>query len=149
FSPNEERRKNFAFEMSQMCGVEVMPAAKPEDAARNRDIVITATASREPVLHGDWLSEGTHLNIIGSNFLGKAEIDTVALKRVKKIAVDSKDQARLEAGDLMPAIEEGIIHWAEVLELGRIIAGRDAGRDNPKQITMFKSLGIAIEDVAV
>lgn len=149
FSPSAERRAAFAADMSQACQIEVVPAANPEDAARDRDIVITATASRDPVLNGDWLSEGTHLNVIGSNFLGKAEIDARTLKRVQKIAVDSKDQARIEAGDLMPAIEEGLIHWADVLEIGRIVAGRDAGRDDPKQITMFKSLGLAIEDVAV
>src|SRR5262249_42702380 len=149
FSPNTERRAAFAAEMRQVCQIEVVPTANPEVAARNRDIVITATASRDPVLDGDWFSEGTHLNVIGSNFLGKAEIDAKTLKRVKKIAVDSKDQARIEAGDLMPAIEEGLVHWADVLEISRVVAGRDSGRDDPKQITMFKSLGLAIEDLAV
>src|SRR5262245_52286016 len=108
FSPNEERRATFASEMSHLCQIEVVPTGNPETAARNRDIVITATASRDPVLNGDWLSDGTHLNVIGSNFLGKSEIDVRTLQRVKKIAVDSKDQARIEAGDLMPAIEEGL-----------------------------------------
>src|SRR5262245_25458184 len=131
FSPNAERRVAFAAEMRQVCRIEVVPTANPEEAARNRDIVITATASRDPVLNGDWLSEGTHLNVIGSNFLGKAEIDAKTLKRVTKIAVDSKDQARIEAGDLMPAIEEGLVHWADVLEISRLVAGRDPGRDDP------------------
>jgi alanine dehydrogenase len=148
FSPNEERRRTFAREMSEVCKTDVVAVARPEEAARNMDIVTTATASREPVLFGEWLAQGTHLNIIGSNFLGKAEIDMQTVRRCKKIVVDSKDQARLEAGDLRPALEEGVLHFAEVQELGQIIAGRFRGREHAEDITMFKSLGIAIEDVA-
>src|SRR5205085_7693260 len=73
YSPNAEHRRQFAAEMSRECGTEVMPVDQPEAAARDLDIVITATASREPVLCGDWLADGTHLNVIGSNFLSKAE----------------------------------------------------------------------------
>lgn len=149
YSPNEERRTRFAQEMAPVCQTEVVPVASPEEAAKNQDIVITATSSREPVFHGDWIAEGTHLNAIGSNFLGKAEIDLVTIRRAKKIVVDSKDQARMEAGDLLPAMEEGAIHWADMHELGHIVAGRYPGRQSPEEITLFKSLGVAIEDVAV
>jgi ornithine cyclodeaminase/alanine dehydrogenase-like protein (mu-crystallin family) len=148
FSPNEERRRAFAREMSECCKTEVVPVSRPEEAARNMDIVATATSSREPVLFGEWLAQGTHLNIIGSNFLGKAEIDMQTVRRCKKIVCDSKDQARLEAGDLRAALEEGVLHFAEVQELGHIIAGRFRGREHAEDITMFKSLGVAIEDVA-
>jgi ornithine cyclodeaminase/alanine dehydrogenase-like protein (mu-crystallin family) len=148
FSPNEERRKNFATEMTELCKVDVVPVSTPEEAARNMDIVITATSARDPVLQGDWIGQGTHLNIIGSNFLGKAEVDRATVRKSQRIVVDSKDQARLEAGDLMPAVEEGQVHWADVHELGQIVAGRFVGRENPQQITLFKSLGIGIEDVA-
>lgn len=148
FSPNEDRRNAFAAQMSKECGIEVVPVAKPEEAARNLDIVVTATTSREPVLKGEWLAEGTHLNIIGSNFLGKAEIDLATIQKANRIVVDSKDQARIEAGDLMPAVEEGHLHWADVQELGQIVAGRFPGRENQKEITLFKSLGIGVEDLA-
>src|SRR5262249_46785218 len=144
FSPSEERRKAFAAQLSRECGVEVVPVARPEEAARGLDIVITATASREPVLMGDWIDEGAHLNIIGSNFLSKAEIDVATVKRANRIVIDSKDQGRLEAGDFHAAIEEGVLHWSKVQELGNIIAGRE----RPDEITLFKSLGLAIEDVA-
>ena len=116
---------------------------------RLKDIVITATSSREPVLSGNWLSEGTHLNVIGSNFLAKAEVDAVAVRRCESIVVDSKDQARLEAGDFLQALEEGSIHWADIHELGQVIVGRFTGRAHPQDVTMFKSLGIALEDIAV
>jgi alanine dehydrogenase len=149
YSPNEENRTRFAKEMSDVCRTEVEPVPRPEMAAEDKDIVITATNSREPVLNGHWIVEGTHLNAIGSNFLGKAEIDPVAVRRCESIVVDSKDQARLEAGDFVQPLEEGSIHWADVHELGQVIVGRYTGRAHPQDVTLFKSLGIAIEDVAV
>lgn len=149
YSPNEERRRRFAVEMRERCQTDVEPVPRPEMAAEDKDIIITATNSRDPVLNGHWIAEGTHINAIGSNFLGKAEIDDVAVRRCDSIVVDSKDQARLEAGDFVQALEEGAIHWADVHELGQIIVGRYTGRAHPQDVTLFKSLGIAIEDVAV
>lgn len=149
YSPNEENRRAFAREMSERCRVEVEPAPRPEAAAQNKDIVITATSSREPVLMGSWLAEGTHLNVIGSNFLAKAEVDPVTVRRAATIVVDSKDQARLEAGDFVQPLEAGAIHWSDIHELGQVIVGRYPGRVRPEDITLFKSLGIALEDIAV
>jgi alanine dehydrogenase len=149
YSPNEERRRRFADEVSTLCQCEVQPVPRPEMAAEDKDIVITATSSREPVLNGNWISEGTHLNVIGSNFIGKAEVDAVCVRRCASIIVDSKDQARIEAGDFVQALEEGSIHWADIHELGQVIVGRYTGRAHAEDVTMFKSLGIAIEDVAV
>jgi ornithine cyclodeaminase/alanine dehydrogenase-like protein (mu-crystallin family) len=149
YSPNEEHRRAFAAELTRLCGVEVEPVPRPEMAAEDKDIVITATSSREPVFNGHWLAEGTHINAIGSNFLGKAEIDAVTVRRCESIVVDSKDQARLEAGDFQQALEDGSIHWADVHELGQVIVGRYTGRAHPQDVTLFKSLGIALEDVAV
>jgi ornithine cyclodeaminase/alanine dehydrogenase len=149
YSPSEERRRQFAQEMSEVCRVEVEPVPRPEMAAEDKDIVITATSSREPVLNGHWIAEGTHINAIGSNFLGKAELDVVTVRRCESIVVDSKDQARLEAGDFTQAIEDGSIHWSDVHELGQVIVGRYAGRAHPQDTTLFKSLGVAIEDIAV
>lgn len=149
FSPNEEHRRQFAEEMGRVCQTEVEPVSRPEQAAENCEIVITATSSREPVLHGAWLAEGTHINAIGSNFLAKAEIDVAAVRRADNVVVDSKDQARLEAGDFVQALEEGSLHWSNIRELGQVVVGRYAGRSRPQDVTLFKSLGIAIEDVAV
>lgn len=149
YSPNEERRRNFAAEMSHLCEVEVMPVPRPEMAAEDKDIVITATSSREPVLNGHWIAEGTHINAIGSNFITKAEVDAVTVRRCESIVVDSKEQARLEAGDFVQPLEDGSIHWADIHELGQVIVGRYTGRAHPQDVTLFKSLGIALEDVAV
>jgi ornithine cyclodeaminase/alanine dehydrogenase-like protein (mu-crystallin family) len=149
YSRSDERRRQFAAEMSDVCRTLVEPVERPEAAAHNKDIVITATSSREPVLNGHWISEGTHINAVGSNFLAKAELDALTVRRCKPIVVDSKDQARLEAGDLVQALEEGAIQWSDVRELGQIIVGRFPGRPHPQDITLFKSVGIGIEDVAV
>jgi alanine dehydrogenase len=149
YSPNEERRRAFASEMSELCQTEVAPVSRPEMAAEKKDIIITATSSREPVLTGQWIAQGTHINAIGSNFLGKSELDTVTVRRCAVVAVDSKDQARLEAGDFQQPLEDGSLRWADVRELGQIIVGRYPGRKHPQDVTLFKSLGIAIEDVAV
>lgn len=149
FSPNEERRRRFCREMAEVCGCVVEPAPRPELAARDKDIVITATTSRQPVLTGDWLAQGTHLNVIGSNYLSKAEVDVQTFRRCKSVVVDSKEQARLEAGDFVQALEEGALRWADVYELGQVVVGRVRGRAHAEDVTLFKSLGIGLEDVAV
>lgn len=149
FSPNEANRRRFAEEMTQVCGVPVEPVARPDEAARDQDIIITATNCREPFLRGDWLREGTHLNVIGSNFLGKAEIQPSVLERCNNLVVDSKDQCRMEAGDFAAALEKGSLHWTSVFELAQVVVDRHHGRRHPGDITLFKSVGIALEDVAV
>jgi ornithine cyclodeaminase/alanine dehydrogenase-like protein (mu-crystallin family) len=149
YSPSEQHRKDFAAEMSARCEVEVVPVSRPEQAAQDKDVIVTATSSREPVLHGHWVPQGCHINAIGSNFLGKAEVDVATLRRCADVVVDSKDQARLEAGDFQQAIEDGALHWADVRELGQVIVGRYPVRKHPPDVTLFKSLGIAIEDVVV
>ncbi len=149
YSPNEERRKAFAQEMSQRLQVEVVPVARPEKAAEDMDVICTATTSRDPVLLGHWVGQGCHINAIGSNFLGKTELDVAVLRKCADVVVDSKDQARLEAGDFTQAIEDGALHWSDVRELGQIIVGRYPVRKKQADVTLFKSLGIAIEDVVV
>ena len=149
YSRDADRRRQFAEEMSAACRTEVVPVDRPEAAAQELDIVITATNSREPVLHGAWLADGVHLNIVGSNFLGKAEIDIDTVRRTELIVVDSKEQAKIESGDLLPAIEQGILHWTDLYEFGQVLVGTARGRTDVRQVTMFKSHGIAIEDVTV
>jgi ornithine cyclodeaminase/alanine dehydrogenase-like protein (mu-crystallin family) len=135
--------------MSDRCRVEIIPVPRPQQAAERKDIVITATDSREPVLAPQWLEPGVHINAVGSNFIGKAELEPGVLRRCTSVVVDSKEQARLEAGDFQQPLEDGTLRWDNVRELGQVIVGRHAGRRHPQDVTLFKSLGIAIEDVAV
>lgn len=148
YSRGAERREAFARKMTSLLRVDVTAATSAEETARGKSIVITATGAREPVLKGEWIEPGTHLNVAGSNFLSKAEVDVETIKRSSIIAVDSIEQSRIEAGDLMPAIERGVITWESVTELGRIVAGRDKGRTSDQDITLFKSNGVALEDIS-
>lgn len=148
WSPKEERRQAFAKEMSEVCKIEITPVATAEEAARGHDILCTATSAREPFLKGEWLSPGQHLNVAGSNFLSKAEIDVEVVKRCNLICIDSRDQGKIEAGDFVKALDEHIIEWYDIIELGRIVAKRNPGRQSPEDITLFKSLGIGLEDIA-
>lgn len=148
YSRDAEKRAAFARRMQSLVRCAVTPVGQAEEAARGCSIIVTATTSREPVLKGEWIEPGTHINAAGSNFLSKAEIDVETVRRAAVIAVDSLEQSRLEAGDLLPALDRGVISWESVTELGRIIAGYDKGRTSDDQITLFKSNGIALEDIS-
>jgi ornithine cyclodeaminase/alanine dehydrogenase-like protein (mu-crystallin family) len=148
YSRNRERCEAFSRKMTSLLRTEVTPAGAPEEAVRDRMIVITSTTAREPVLKGEWIAPGAHINAVGSNFLSKSEIDIDTVRRASLIAVDSIEQSRVEAGDLLPAIERGVISWEGVKELGQIVAGHVQGRASEDDITLFKSNGIALEDIS-
>jgi ornithine cyclodeaminase/alanine dehydrogenase-like protein (mu-crystallin family) len=154
FGRDEQRRLDFCREMSAhaaLAGVAVEPAGSAEEAARFGEIVITATNSREPVVLGAWLEPGTHINAIGANMADHRELDQAAISRAAIIAVDSLEQSRKEAGDLIQALsrsQQGP-SWGDVVELHSILAGAVLGRRSEEEITLFKSVGIALWDVAV
>ncbi|MCL6565978.1 MAG: ornithine cyclodeaminase family protein [Acidobacteriia bacterium] len=150
YSRNPERRAQFAREMTERLQLPVYPAGSAEEAVREAEIVVTATNSSTPVLLGRWLAPGTHVNAIGANFPQKRELDEEAVRRAGIIAVDSREQAMLESGDLLAAfggLEASA--WMVVRELADIVAGRVPGRTDARQVTLFKSNGVAVEDVAV
>jgi alanine dehydrogenase len=148
FSRDATRRSQFCEEMSQQLQLEVEPAESAEAAASFGDIVITATASTQPVLQGEWLRPGTHINAIGANMTIRREIDDAALARAGVIAVDSLEQAKEEAGDLVQGLASIAGGWDGVTELHTIIGGGRPGRTSEEDITLFKSSGIALWDVA-
>jgi ornithine cyclodeaminase/alanine dehydrogenase-like protein (mu-crystallin family) len=149
YGRDADRRSEFAEEMTEYCATNVVPARSPDDAAAEKDIVITATTAKAPVFDGRVLDEGTHLNVIGSNWLGKAEIDVATIRRADHIVCDSIDACRIEAGDFTRALEEGVTDWRLMHELGDVVTGRRTGRATPENITLFKSVGLGIEDVAM
>lgn len=149
YGRDERRRADFCAEMAGRAGVTVEPVASAEAAIAPADVVVTATAAREPVLEGAWLKAGAHVNAMGSNWANRREVDDAAVERAGVVAVDALDQARIEAGDLLIPAQEGRFDWARAVELGSIVAGATPGRHDPSEITLFKSLGIALEDVAV
>lgn len=149
YGRDAERRKAFAAQLSQETGVEVVPVEKPEEAAVGCDIVCTATAARETVLFGEWVNAGQHLNLVGSNFLGKTETDVEVFRRATLVTVDSKEQAKLEAGDFVEPTKAGVLKWSDVVEFAPLLVGRYPGRESPQDVTLFKSLGLGIEDIAL
>jgi ornithine cyclodeaminase/alanine dehydrogenase-like protein (mu-crystallin family) len=148
FSRDEQRRSEFCREMSETLRIGVEPAESAEAAARFADIVVTATSSAEPVLRGEWLSPGAHVNAIGANHANRREVDDTLLESSSLIAVDSLDQAQIEAGDLIQGLAALGRDWGEVIELHQVVAGPRPGRRSAEEITLFKSCGIALWDVA-
>jgi alanine dehydrogenase len=150
YSRDPERREKFCQEMmAELTGTSVQPAATPEGAAREMDIVVTATNSKEPVLKSEWISKGTHINAIGGNFLSKQELDVATVGKSACVVVDSLEQARLESGDLARAAEAESFYWEDARELGLVVIGEFPGREDDQEITLFESQGIALEDVAL
>jgi alanine dehydrogenase len=148
FGRDPERRAQFCREMSARIGVPVEPAISSEEAVHEADIVITATSAMQVVLEGAWLTPGMHINAMGANWAQKRELDAAAVSRSEIIAVDSIEQAKMEAGDLIQAFGEDASRWDKVRELSGIVAGGIPGRGNTDQITLFKSVGIATWDLA-
>jgi ornithine cyclodeaminase/alanine dehydrogenase len=147
YSRSEESRKAFAEKMGERLEMEIETTHFPEEPAA-QDIVVTATSSREPVLLGEWLKPGTHINAAGSNFLFKSEIDREVVTRANLITIDSREELGLEAGSLLQSLETGVILPEAVRELGQVIAGQIKGRESPEDITLFASQGLALEDLA-
>ena len=148
YSRSEEKRNNFSATMSKELNLaNITPVAEPE-AAADADIIITITSSREPVLKGAWIKPGTHINAAGGNSVLRSEVDDEVIKRANFIAVDSKDQARMEAGEFVFPVEKGLLTWERVQEVCHVVHGAVQGRKKAEDITLFKSLGLAIEDVA-
>jgi ornithine cyclodeaminase/alanine dehydrogenase-like protein (mu-crystallin family) len=144
-----ERRAWFCSEMSARIGVKVESVDSGEMAVRGAEIVVTATSAMKIVLEGAWLAPGVHINAIGANWAQKRELDEEAVRRADVIVVDSLEQAKMEAGDLIQPFGDDAACWNAVRELGGIVAGKTPGRTNANQITLFKSNGIATWDLAV
>ena len=149
FSRNPEHRERFAREMTAQLGVPVVAVTSAREAVSGADIVVTSTTSTNPVLDGSWLAPGMHVNAIGANFPQKHELDGEAIRRCDIIVADSREQSKIEAGDLIQMYGDDKRRWASVTELAEIVAGKTPGRSSPEQITLFKSNGIATEDVVV
>ncbi|MEN8374317.1 MAG: ornithine cyclodeaminase family protein [Gemmatimonadota bacterium] len=147
WSRRAERARTFAEWAGQAHGVAVEPVASAEDAAREADILCTVTSSPEPVLLGEWVSPGAHVNAVGAFSAATREVDT-ALVAGSAFYVDSRESADLQAGDWLLAQEEAGLDASHIrAELGEVVAGAQ-GRSRDDEITVFKSLGLGVEDAA-
>ncbi len=145
---DEGRTRAFAEEMAVRHGMPVEVAATPADAVRDADVVVTATTSREPLVEGADLAPGTHVNAVGSSIPSTRELSGAAVAAATMF-VDRRESTVNEAGDYLLALKEGAIGEDHIrAELGEVLAGTAAGRRSAGEITLFKSLGLAVEDLA-
>jgi ornithine cyclodeaminase len=143
-----ESARRFAEESAARSPVPVEPMASVEEAVVGADIVVTATSSTEPVLKREWIAPGAHLNVVGASLPAAREVDSATMAAAA-LFVDRRESAQNEAGDYLIPLREGAIGTDHIRgELGELLIGARPGRSAPEQITLFKSLGLAIEDLA-
>ena len=142
YSRNDEALERFC----ERFGAE---AGEYNKDAAEMDVVVTITSSKDPVLRGEWLKPGALVCACGANRIKSRELDNAVVERAAFVCCDSKEQAHIEAGDLVEPVERGVLDWLEVHELSEVVAGGVQGRAQDEDIVLFKSLGIAAEDLAV
>lgn len=144
----KERAKIYCKEMSEKLGIDVSLADNAEEVAKKSDILILATTAKKPVIKGEWIRPGTHINSIGWMGRDARELDSQTVKK-SKLVVDSRKSVLSESGDIIIPIEEGVITEDHIYaELGEIIIGKKPGRISDEEITLWKSVGLAIQDAA-
>jgi alanine dehydrogenase len=139
--------ETFCAQIAKELGAPVRAATSVESAVKGADIVVTATGSTEPVIKGAWLSSGTHVNAIGANAANRREVDADCVLKAGLLVTDHIEQAKVEAGEFIDLAKTGIFDWARVKPLHQIVTGPPVKRDG-KGHTLFKSLGVGLEDVA-
>src|SRR6185369_10224824 len=148
YSRSREHVEEFSDRESRKHDVTIEVSASAEEAVRNSDIVCTTTSAREPVLFGSWLKPGTHVNAVGSSTRVTRELDTDAMRK-SRLYVDRRESTLNEAGDYLMAAAEGAVDEKHIIgEVGEVLTGKAPARGSTEEVTLFKSLGLAIEDVA-
>lgn len=147
-SRSRERKEQFCHEMMSQIEIEITGNLEPEKAVTQADIITTATGAVDPVFDGRWLRPGVHINATGSNFANKRELDTAAIRRADRIAVDDKAVARQECGDLIAAQTELRLDWNSIIPMSDIVGGQAEGRATSDEVTLFESHGLGLQDLA-
>jgi ornithine cyclodeaminase len=143
-----EKTERFAQEQGSRLSLKIEVSKTVEEAVKGADIICTVTSSREPILHGAWLARGAHVNLVGSSQLTAREADDDVVTG-SRFFVDSRISARAEAGELQHAIDAGLVSGSHVLgEIGDVLNGKVVGRTGNHDITVYKSLGVAAQDMA-
>lgn len=151
YCPTPSHREEFAAwarKQPWLAGASVFAAPSPETAVRGAEVIVTATPSRQPVFAASDLGPGAHVNAIGSFTPDMREVPAEVVARAR-VVVDSLEAAQAEAGDLIRAAAEGAFDWSRAVELGRVLDDPSSGRQSPDEVTLFKSVGVAVQDVAV
>jgi len=148
YSPSGKSAQRIKTEVEPQCGVPIEVVHSAQEAVRDSDLLVTVTTAKEPIVKAHWLKPGAHVNAVGSHRPDLREIDGATLKRAK-VVVDSRAAIMAECGDILLALDEKSISEADIHgELGEVLAGGKTGRSSAGEITLYKSVGIAIQDVA-
>jgi len=148
WSRTEAHRVSFAGEMRHETSAPIRAVESPQQALDGADLIVLATAAREPIIQSDWVAPGAHIAAVGACRPDQREMDSALVGRAR-VFVDSRTSALNEAGDIVLAIRDGCFEESRIAgELGDLVAGRVSGRTHPDEVTLFKSLGMAVEDVA-
>jgi alanine dehydrogenase len=147
WSPSPEHREQFVREMAPRVAVSVRAAGSPAEAVAGSEIIVLATSAVDPVVRSGWIDDGTHLISVGACRPTEREVDPVLLARAR-LFVDSREAALKESGDVVIGIAEGYLGASHIAgELGEVLLGRVPGRSSADEVTVFKGLGLAVEDV--
>ena len=144
FSRDPAKRDAFAERLKRDLQLDARSAATAKDAVEGASIVVTVTTSSTPVFFGEWIEPGMHINAAGGNAASRAELDVPAVIRAEHLVVDSLEQSKIESGELINAGR-----WNDVVELASVVAGKAQGRNRSQDVTLFKSNGIGLEDIAL
>jgi len=143
-----EKTRKFAEQMSRELGRGIEVVSEAEEATRRADVICTVTSSRAPIIFGDWVKPGTHINLVGSSLLGPVEVDSTLVASARYIA-DYRPGAIAQGAELAAARDAGLVDDTHVVgEIGEVLAGRVPGREDDDQITIYKSLGHVAQDLA-
>jgi ornithine cyclodeaminase len=148
YSPSGTSARRIKEDLERPCGLAIEVVDSAQAAVRDSDLLVTVTTAKDPIVQAEWLKPGVHINAVGSHRPDLREIDGATMKRAK-VVVDSHDAVMAECGDILLALKEQSIGAADIHgEIGEVLAGVKAGRSSPSEVTLYKSVGIAIQDVA-
>lgn len=148
FSRSPENRTEFARAMAEETGVETIAVSTAQDCVADADVVVLITRAAEPVIQIDWLRPGVHINGAGANAANRREIDEATVLRASVLVTDDKEQAQIEAAEFRDLVQAKKLHWNSVHEMGDLVTGAVTGRQSERDLTLFKSLGVSLEDTA-
>jgi len=148
FARTVEHRETYARALEKELGIEARPVTSAQACVAEADVVVTITKSAEPVCRAEWLAKGAHINVAGANAGDRREVDGETVLRAAVKVTDQVEQAKVEAGEFRALVAAGKLQWSDIHELGDLVTGKIKGRNSPSDLTLFKSLGIALEDMA-
>ncbi len=149
YSPNAAHREVFCDDVKNINKIKCLPVLSAEEAVRGADVIVSATTAGQPVVLGRWLKPGVHINAIGANHEHRRELDQEAVTAANFICTDDVEQVRYESTDLAEPVKAGVLRWDSVRGLSEVVSRQVRGRAAATDITLFKSLGVAMEDVAL